>query len=245
MNLLRKIFRIPVFLLWFSSVAVVCRVVNHGKKASERALSWTRFWARVTAAIFKLKVRTVGDPEAFSGGLIAANHQSCLDILVLASIFKIRFAPKAEMRRWPVIGFLTQCNDPVWIDRSTPRKAKESAAAMSCTMRSGQMMMVFPEGTTSDGKEGLLPFKSTSFQAVIDSGTAVLPVIISYDEKYRSQIQWTGHQGFLPYVWRILGLKQTDVTVFILEPISPHEGEDRKEFCSRVYCIMNQKWRTL
>ena len=106
-------------------------------------------------------------------------------------------------------------------------------------------MMVFPEGTTSDAKEGLLPFKSTAFQAVIDSGTAVLPVIISYDEKYRSRIQWTGKIGFLPYVWRILGLKRTDVTVYIMEPVHPREGEDRKEFGARVYDIMNQKWRTL
>ena len=245
MSFLRKILRIPVFLLWFCCVAVLCRVVNHGKKASERALAWTLFWAKVTAGIFNLKVHTAGDPESFSGGLIAANHQSCLDILVLASIFKIRFAPKAEMRRWPLLGFLAQCNDPVWIDRSTPRKAKSSAAAMSETMRAGTNMMVFPEGTTSDAKEGLLPFKSTAFQAVIDSGTAVLPVIISYDEKYRSRIQWTGKIGFLPYVWRILGLKRTDVTVYIMEPVHPREGEDRKEFGARVYDIMNQKWRTL
>ena len=245
MNFLRKIFRIPVFLLWFSGIAVVCRVVNHGRKASARALSWTLVWAKVTAWIFDLNVRVEGELENFPGGLIAANHQSCLDILVLASTFRIRFAPKAEMRFWPVIGFLTQCNAPVWIDRSTPRKAKESAAAMCETMRNGQYMMVFPEGTTSNGKEGLLPFKSTSFQAVIDSGKAVLPVIISYDEKYRSQIQWTDHQGFLPYVWRILGLKKTNVTVYILEPVHPREGEDRKELGARVYDIMNQKWRTL
>lgn len=245
MSFFRKIFRIPVFLLWFISVSVFCRILCSGKNAAERAQKWTMIWARVTAWIFNLNVRIEGNSGSFSGGLIASNHQSCLDILVLASTFKIRFAPKAEMRRWPVIGFLTQCNDPVWIDRSTPSKAKVSSAAMCQTMKEGRAMMVFPEGTTSDGKAGLLPFKSTSFQAVIDSGTAVLPVIIAYDEKCRELAQWVRQEAFLPYVWRVLGIRKTDVVLHILEPINPFAGEERKDLALRVYNIMNQKWRTL
>ena len=183
--------------------------------------------------------------ELFSGGLIVANHQSYLDILVLASTFRIRFAPKAEMRRWPLIGFMTQCNRPVWIDRSTPSKARFSAEAMSRTMESGQAMMVFPEGTTSDGKEGLLPFKSTSFQAVIDSKSAVLPVIISYNDFCRSDVQWFGHRSFLPHVWQVLGMKKIEAVIHILEPVSPQKDEERKTLAARVYDIMNEKWRSL
>ena len=245
MNLLRKIFRIPLFVLWFVCSSTLCRLTNHGSNASERGLWWTLIWAKVTAWIFNLKVHVKGDVENFKGGLITANHQCALDILVLASTFKIRFAPKAEMRRWPLIGFMTQCNDPVWIDRSTPSKAKISAEAMCRTMKSGKAMMVFPEGTTSDGKDGLLPFKSTSFQAVIDSGTAVLPVVISYDEKCRSRLQWTGNTGFLNHAWDVLGLKKTDVTVYVLNLIQPLADEDRKALAARVYDIMNQKWRSL
>ena len=245
MNLLRKIIRIPLFLLWFITVSILCRLVNHGRKASERSLKWTLLWAKVTAWIFNLKVSVEGDTGTFKGGLIVANHQCALDILVLASTFKIRFAPKAEMRRWPVIGFMTKCNDPVWIDRSTPRKAKVSADAMCETMKSGKAMLVFPEGTTSDGKEGLLPFKSTAFQAVIDSGTAVLPVIISYEEKCRSMLQWTGHTGFLTHAWQVLGLKKTEAVIHILDVVHPLAEENRKAFAARIYDIMNQKWRSL
>ena len=245
MSFLRKIFRIIAFTLWFLFVSVVCRTFNHGKKAAEGSLRWTLFWARISAWIFNLKVTVEGDEKNFTGGLIAANHQCALDILVLASTFKIRFAPKAEMRRWPLIGFMTQCNDPVWIDRSTPRKAKISAEAMCETMKSGKAMMVFPEGTTSDGKDGLLPFKSTSFQAVLDSQTAVLPVIISYDASCRSCVQWVDHSGFLSHAWRLLGLRETKVTLFILDPVTPLDGEDRKAFAARVFNIMNEKWRSL
>lgn len=245
MSFLRKVFRIPLFVLWFIFSSVVCRIFNHGRQASVRALRITLFWAKVTAGILNLKVRVEGDPERFAGGLIAANHQSCADILVLASVFRIRFAPKAEMRKWPLIGFMAQCNDPVWIDRSTPRKAKDSAAAMSRTMQQGAAMMVFPEGTVSDGKNGLLPFKSTSFQAVIDSGSRVLPVIIAYDDLCRSRVQWGADMGFLSHVWQILGLKKINVTVYIMKEVEPLPGEDRKELAGRVYTVMNEKWRSL
>lgn len=245
MELLRKIYRIPLFLLWFVFVALFCRLFNHGAKASERSLTWTLIWARVSAWIFNLKIHVAGDPAAFKGGLIAANHQGVLDILVLASVFRIRFAPKAEMRRWPLIGFLTGCNKPVWIDRSTPRKAKESAEAMCRIMQRGEAMMVFPEGTTSDAREGLLPFKSTAFQAAIDAGCCVQPVIISYDEKCRSRVQWCHGTGFPAFVWSILGLKETKVTVHIMECVRLLDGEDRKALCGRVYELMNRKWRNV
>lgn len=245
MNLLRKIFRIPLFLFWFLSVSIGCRVFNHGRNASERSLKWTRIWAKVTSFILGLRIKVSGDTENFSGGLIVANHQSYLDILVLASVFKIRFAPKAEMRRWPLIGFMTQCNLPVWIDRSTPAKAKVSADAMSRTMAAGQAMMVFPEGTTSDGREGLLPFKSTAFQAAIDAGTPVIPVIINYSDFCRSGVQWFGHRAFLPHVWQVLGMKEIEASINILEAVSPQKDEDRKKLALRVYDIMNEKWRSL
>ena len=232
-------------MLWFVISSVMCRLFNHGPNASSRALKITLLWAKVTAWILNLKVQVVGAPENAGGGLIVANHQSCVDILVLASVFKIRFAPKAEMRKWPLLGFMTQCNIPVWIDRSTPSKAKMSSDAMSNTMKQGANMMVFPEGTVSDGKSGLLPFKSTSFQAVIDSGTKVLPVIISYGELCRDDVQWKDNTGFLSHAWLIPGLKKINATVYIMEGVKPVENENRKELAARVYAVMNEKWRSL
>ena len=245
MEFLRKIVRIPLFFLWFVGISVVCRLANHGSGARRRALGWTLAWAKVTARIFNLKIRVEGDMPHVPGGLIAANHQSCLDILVLASVFRIRFAPKIEMRSWPVIGFLTKCNHPVWIDRSTRGRAKESSDAMARTMREGDWMMVFPEGTVSDGENGLLPFKSTPFQAVIDAGCGMLPVLIVYGEKCRSCVQWPEKAGFLFHVWRLLGLKETPVTVYIMKEIAPGDGEDRKSFALRAHEMMDERWRCL
>ena len=245
MEFLRKIIRIPLFFLWFVLAPVACHLVNHGSGARRRALGWTLVWAKVTAWIFNLKIRIEGEMPASSGGLIAANHQSCLDILVLAATFRIRFAPKIEMRSWPVIGFMTKCNKPVWIDRSTRARAKESSDAMARTMKEGDWMMVFPEGTVSNGRNGLLPFKSTPFQAVIDAGSRMLPVLIVYDEKCRSRVQWPEQAGFLFHVWGLLGLKETPVTVYIMKEAFPGDGEDRKSFALRMHDMMDERWRCL
>ena len=245
MSLLRKIYRIPLVLLWFVLCAVYVHLVNHGARAAQRSLDLTLMWARVSAWIIGLKIKIEGDIGDFRGGLIAANHQSVLDTLVLGASFRIRFAPKVEMRKWPLIGWLIQCNKPVWIDRTTPRKAKASADAMSRTMQDGLAMMVFPEGTTSDGKEGLLPFKSTAFQAAIDAERSVLPVIISYAPEIRSEVQWCGDRSFLQHIWRVLGLKEARATVYIMKSISVAGSKDRKELAAAVYSIMNEKWRNL
>ena len=244
MDLLRKIFRIPLLLLWFIGSSLYCRLVSRGPQASRRSLALTQLWAQWSAWILNLKIQVKGDPD-FQGGLIAANHQGVLDILVLAAVFKIRFAPKSEMRKWPIFGFLAQCNQPVWIDRSTPRKARETAEIMSRTMQNGQNMMVFPEGTTSDGKPGLLPFKSTAFQAAIDAGSPVLPVIISYAPEVRSYVQWCDGRNFLFHIWGLLGLKETGAAVYIMDNVSTEKYKDRKELTAEVYDIMDGKWRTL
>lgn len=244
MSFLRILIRVPLLLLWSIGCTIFCHVFNHGAKASQRSLELTLMWAKVAAWLCNLKVQVKGNAD-IKGGLIASNHQGVLDILVLAVIFKIRFAPKTEIRKWPILGWLVWCNRPVWIDRSTPRKAKKTAEAMSETMRNGQAMLVFPEGTTSDGENGLLPFKSTAFQAAIDAGQQVIPVIISYAPEIRSRVQYCGTTTFLQHIRSILGLKESRVTVYIMEGVMPDAFQDRKDLAAGVYNIMDGKWRTL
>ena len=187
-----------------------------------------------------------GDPEAFEGGLIVGNHQGYLDIVAHASIFRIRFAPKKEIRSWPFLGFMISLNRPVWIDRKSRQKSKETAEEMVATMQNGIAMLVYPEGTSTDGQHGLLPFKSTPFEAAAELSLPIQPTLLFYEgvPKQTEPLAWYGDQKLLPHVWRILGLKEIRMRVYVLPVVYPKSGENRKELALRVHDLMEKEyWR--
>ena len=121
MALIRRLVRALLLLFWFLILTVWVALVNRKKgwDGVAKAAAWTRLWARGSARIAGHKIIVYGNPEAFEGGLIVGNHQGYLDIVAHASIFRIRFAPKKEIRSWPFLGFMISLNRPVWIDRKS------------------------------------------------------------------------------------------------------------------------------
>ena len=248
MGICRAVVRFIAAVVWCVSLSLWVWITNRakGEIGARRAAMYTRLWARGGVKIINMKLTIHGDPEKFSGGLVVGNHQSYLDILIHGSVFPLRFAPKIEMKSWPFIGFMTGLSRPVWIDRSSRQKSKISAEAMADTMRGGIPMIVYAEGTTTDGQHGLLPFKSTPFEAVAEAGLPILPILTFYDpvKGGKFSMAWSGSDKLLPHVWRVLGLKESRAEVFVLEQVAPLPGEDRKELARRVHDLMEREyWR--
>jgi len=244
----RKVFRIAGAFSWCFVSLIWVLIISRGTRdqRERRAPELTRFWARGLAKIIGLKVICHGDPDAFPGGLVISNHVGYLDIMAHGSLFKLKFAPKAEMRHWPLLGWLTAQSFPVWIDRSSRTKAAASSEAMADAMRKGFPMLVYAEGTSTDGEHGLLPFKSTAFEAVLQSGKNVLPCLTFYRSVPKSDapLGWFGGIELLPHAWRILGLKELIAEVWIFDEIVPNPGETRKELALRVHDFLEQEfWR--
>ena len=116
----------------------------------------------------------------FKGGLIVSNHTGYVDILVHAAVLPIRFASKSSIRSWPLLGWFLRTGRPIWVDRSSPRKSKLVAQQFKDNMDHGLSLLVYPEGTSTDGESGILKFKSTPFAAAIDGDKPVLPTLIRY-----------------------------------------------------------------
>lgn len=248
MALIRRLVRALLLLLWFLILTVWVALVNRKKgwDGVANAAAWTRLWARGSARIAGHKIIVYGNPEAFEGGLIVGNHQGYLDIVAHASIFRIRFAPKKEIRSWPFLGFMISLNRPVWIDRKSRQKSKEAAEEMEATMQNGIAMLVYPEGTSTDGQHGLLPFKSTPFEAAAELALPIQPTLLFYEgvPKQTEPLAWYGDQELLPHVWRILGLKEIKMRVYVLPVVHPEPGEDRKALALRVHDLMEREyWR--
>ena len=210
MALIRRLVRALLLFCWFLILTIWVALINRKKgwDGVAKAAAWTRLWARGSARIAGHRITVYGDPEAFEGGLIVGNHQGYLDIVAHASIFRIRFAPKKEIRSWPFLGFMISLNRPVWIDRKSRQKSKETAEEMVATMQNGIAMLVYPEGTSTDGQHGLLPFKSTPFEAAAELSLPIQPTLLFYEgvPKQTEPLAWYGDQELLPHVWRILGV---------------------------------------
>ena len=248
MGILRAVYRLTAVTGWFVFLSLWVWMFNRkkGVEGGRKAAEYTRLWARGALRIINMELTVYGNPGKFSGGLVVSNHQSYLDVLIHGSVFPLRFAPKIEMKSWPFIGFMTGLSRPVWIDRSSRQKSRESAEAMTETMRGGIPMIVYAEGTTTDGQHGLLPFKSTPFEAAAEAGLPIQPVLTFYHPVPggKFSLSWFGHAKLLPHVWKLVQLKHIRADLHVMEPVMPLPGEERKALAVRIHDMMESEyWR--
>jgi 1-acyl-sn-glycerol-3-phosphate acyltransferase len=116
-----------------------------------------------------------GQPVATGPVLLVANHISWLDILVMHAARFCRFVSKADVHHWPVIGRLATGAGTLYIERASRRDAMRVVHRMAQALREGQVVAVFPEGTTGDGRS-LLPFHANLLQAAVSVDAPVQPV---------------------------------------------------------------------
>ncbi len=156
-------------------------------------------WARQMLNILGIDLRLRGTPPDSGPVLLVANHISWLDILVMHAARHCRFVSKSDVRHWPLIGTLATGAGTLYIERESRRDAMRVVHHMAGALRSGDVLAVFPEGTTSDGRE-ILPFHANLLQAAISSEAPVQPVALSFVDAA------TGRVSFAPiYVGDALG----------------------------------------
>lgn len=171
--------------------------------------------------------------------LIVANHTSYLDIEVLGALVRGSFVAKAEVASWPLFGILAKLQRTVFVDRR-PTQAGKQKDAITQRLEKGERLILFPEGTTSDGNR-VLPFKRALFavaqQEIRGKPLAVQPVSIAYagfsnlpmDRHTRPLFAWYGDMDLLPHVWRFLGAGTLTVIVQFHAPVTMADvGGDRR-----------------
>lgn len=245
----RRMYRIFALLVWsffIAPAAVVCTAFCRESTVIRRASKFTRWWALGCSKIMNITVNIHGDiPE--NGALVVSNHTGPFDILVNASLFPVRFAPKKELKYTPVIGQLVSMSRPVWIDRKKRLEAKKSADMISRTISSGANMLVYPEGTSTDGRHGILPFKSTAFDAAEFTGCNVVMLLLFYDTPLDPGMSsaWYGDTSFGSYLWHALGLKKVVSEVYIIGVTKISDGEDRKSMAKRIHRQMCEEYEKI
>lgn len=197
---------------------------------NERVLP--RLWHRLSLKMIGVRVAAIGAPAKGQPVLLASNHVSWTDILVLGSIAEVHFVSKAEVRHWPVMGQFARLQRSVFIERERKGSSSLQAREIAGRLSDGDPMVLFAEGTTGDGNR-VLPFKSTLFGAAklaLEGGqdqVLVQPVAIAYvrrhglplDRHERREIAWIGDADFVPHLLQLLKRGQIEVEVRFGEPI--------------------------
>ena len=242
MAFIRRITRIFLLSLWFSFASMLGIMAGIGGWGGiKRVTIISRLWGWGISKIIGMNIKVYGDPGKIDGGLIVANHQSYLDIIAHATIFSIRFTPKVEIASWPVLGWILTINRPIWVDRKSKQRSQKTLSEYQETLEHGINLIVYPEGTSSDGSR-ILPFKSTPFEAVSSGNYKIFPVLIRYLQKPgEPTFCWYGDMTFLPHCWQILGSSSINVEIHIMDPLIPG-GRKRKELAHFVHEHMENKY---
>ena len=247
MAIFRRIFRVFLLTGWLFLFFIIMTFANIGSrwKVQRRLSKVSLLWGKGLAVIFGIKAKIIGDPHQVDGGIVVSNHTGYVDILVQAGVWPIRFAAKSSIKIWPFIGWFIALSRPVWINRTSPHKAKVSAEEFKESMENGVLILVYPEGTSTSGKDGILPLKSTPFAAAIEGDGWIQPAIIRYgDTPDGEPIAWYDDMTLLPHLWRIMGYKRIYAEVTIMEPFKP-EGRSRKELAKITHERMEEEYKRI
>ncbi len=205
----------------------------HRRLAPSGFLAWRRsvfrLWARVVCLVLGVRVHSSGEPPE-PPFLLVSNHLGYIDIAVLASVVPARFVAKAEVRRWPLVGWLCLGADTIFVDRASRGDVVRVERDMVSALEEGDGVILFPEGTSGRGDE-VMPFKPPLLAWPARTGTPVYVAALSYstpeDEPAPDMsVAWWGSMSFFRHLIRMLQLSRIQARVqFGSEPVS---GDDRK-----------------
>lgn len=230
----RLLYRLPLLalhLLLATPVVVLCQLQPlsamsvGGSALGEAAL---RSWGRIACRIFGLRVRVTGQLHP-GAKLLAANHVSWIDIPLLQSVAGPSFVSKAEIQRWPVIGWLARIGQTVFHQRGSHDSASSVVEVVAERLREGGTVAVFPEGGILSG-EGVKRFHARMFGAAVDAGVPVQPVMLRYSRQGRpyEDITFAPGEPFLANFFRLLRQAPCLAEVALQQAVAT-EGRQRRQ----------------
>ena len=231
LRILRTLVRLPLLachvLVGLPIILVLIAIDTIGdKKVGHAAIRW---WAGGLLWVFGMRVRRVGTPLP-GGTMFVANHLSWIDIITLHSQHMMGFIAKAEIRDWPLIGWLAQAGESIFLQRGNAHSLTDVMTEMATRLRDGHAVAAFPEGGTRDGRE-LGPFHARIFTAAVEADAPVQPVALCFGAHCEAQtiVAFAPGENFMGNFVRLLGEPSRPVTVCFLEPIlhAEHEGRRR------------------
>ncbi len=206
------------------------------------------FYHKLVCRILGIRVHVTGRLDADRPVLVIANHISWLDMPALSTVAPVCFVAKAEVRGWPFFSQLAKLQRSVFVDRTRRTLVKNQAGEIAKRLAEGDNIVLFAEGTSSDGNR-VLPFRSSLFSAAAfapeaanDNGPEIVvqTVAIAYTHLHglpilrheRPLVAFYGEMDMVSHVWNVLKSGPLDVTIFISDPVPLASLRGRKELAA-------------
>jgi lyso-ornithine lipid O-acyltransferase len=222
-----KSLRSTARLLRLARAILSARVEGKALKTIPQKATWQQRQARRMLAALEVNVSVSG--RLPTEGLIVCNHLSYLDILLIAAEGPVVFVAKSDVVKWPLVGGLLVCAGTILAERGRPLTAQRTGDEIRRVLDAGIPVVLFPEGTSSDGAE-VLPFKPTLLQAALDAGAPITPAAVFYQAEGAdpaTDVCYWGDATFFPHLIRLARLRKI-VGMLNFGQAAPLPG-DRKE----------------
>ena len=194
---------------------------------------------RMVARILGVRIAVTGNALETGPLLIAANHVSWLDIVILSAAAPVSFIAKRDVNGWPFFGSLARLQRTVFVNRERRQGTDASRDEIRERLALGDSLVLFAEGTSNDGHE-VRPFKSAFFAAADAPGVKVQPVTLAYHSHWglpmtrrrRPHYAWFGDMYLAPHLWEAVGSGPIAVDVIFHAPVTLAQFGDRKRLAA-------------
>jgi 1-acyl-sn-glycerol-3-phosphate acyltransferase len=178
-----------------------------GPMTLERRALWLQGSARAILKVLDIKTQVEGQTPVC--GLVVSNHLSYLDILIISAAMPCFFVSKIEVGGWPFFGKAARSGGTIFLDRSSRESANVVAEQMMERLKLPVPVLLFPEGTSTDGAE-VLRFHSRLIDPATRIGAPITAAAIRYAIESgveERELCWYGDEGFATHLWRVLGVE--------------------------------------
>ena len=242
----RATVRLIACMAWFA-VLIPVQAVNLalGRKFARK---WPITVYRVFNRLLGIGLKVSGKPVKKGPVLYVVNHTSYADIPVLGALLEACFVAKAEVAGWPLFGLCAKISGTVFVDRN-PRLAVRQSELLKQRLTAGDSLVLFPEGTSSDGNF-VLPFRSALFSAAAirigDKPVVVQPVSVAYTHldgipmgrHLRPFFAWYGDMEMAGHLWQLLGIGRSRVEVRFHDPVNIDRFASRKDLSAWCHAVI-------
>ena len=221
----------------------------------ERLTYFTQNVANYTRRVLKLfnfKVELIGyDPELMrkKNFLVVSNHMSYIDILVLSSIQPCVFVTSVDLGEQFFLGPMAEMGGSIFVERRHRGHINRDINVMAETLKAGYNVVIYPEGTSSNG-ERVLPFKKSLLMSAVHAGVDILPLTLKYvevdgepfSEKNRDRICWYGDMPFFPHFLGLMNLRSVRAQLHFHEPIPVTKETTRYELANACFNLISRTY---